>query len=752
MKDIKFPAIGLVLLFILISVYYFYFIQHAAQLSFAPYGDGYKNYYTLSYYLKYNTGTHFTGMNYPFGENVIYTDNQPAVAWALKGLSCFVPGLTNHLREILLYTIFISIFLSYLFVYRLLFLFDLPPIFAAICSLFICMLAPQMARINGHYSLAYSFYFPLLLLLIVNQLNGLNQWRPIVLLSLLLSIFIFIHPYYFAISAFFLISLLVVHACRSRIWKVLKFLVPVIVSLSLFKTYLFFTDAIVDRPTSPWGFMISRSTLADIFLYPNSFIYQGLHTLGLAKKIVFHWEGQAYIGVICTICLILLALAYAFRKLSFLRINSTALLLLLASIPVLLFAMAFPFSVHVKLEQLLDFMPNTIKQFRAIGRFSWIFYYTASITASLVLYNLIKVSKTKSFAWGIGITAMVIWFIDMNTTNNYWASVMKKWAVPVNEAVEASAIEVKLKEHQLSFDSFQAILPIPYFNNGSEKIYLEAAGAQFEGMKWSLGSGLPLAATMMSRTSISQSLELVNLFSSDYIQKDILDKLPSNKPFLLFKDDQPNVFEQNLLNKAQYLFDTLGTSFYALSPSLLTDSLIQIKKQLPQTISNLFSHSNYFSSSPTPNVVLKQYNDQANPNAVIGTGAYYTEKGDEYIYADTLPNATDSSTYNLSVWFYTDKRVPAYPAMYLTVVDSNGITTYSSDVNGKFSMENFKNWIRVSIDFPLNHAKSKLYVSISGNKRTIDEFMIKPSNLLVVSSTNNNTFFLLNNYPISPKQ
>ena len=32
-------------------------------------GDGLKNYYTLDYYVKHDDGWHFTGMNYPYGEN-----------------------------------------------------------------------------------------------------------------------------------------------------------------------------------------------------------------------------------------------------------------------------------------------------------------------------------------------------------------------------------------------------------------------------------------------------------------------------------------------------------------------------------------------------------------------------------------------------------------------------------------------------------------------------------------------------------
>ena len=49
-------------------------------------GDGIKNYYAYLYHCLYGKGTEFKGMNYPFYEHVIYTDNQPLLAVPLSYL------------------------------------------------------------------------------------------------------------------------------------------------------------------------------------------------------------------------------------------------------------------------------------------------------------------------------------------------------------------------------------------------------------------------------------------------------------------------------------------------------------------------------------------------------------------------------------------------------------------------------------------------------------------------------------------
>ena len=70
MKNRKGGLLAVTLTAVLLFVYYSRDIICAGQLRYGAWGDGYKNFYTLAYYLKNDSGAHFSGMNYPFGENV----------------------------------------------------------------------------------------------------------------------------------------------------------------------------------------------------------------------------------------------------------------------------------------------------------------------------------------------------------------------------------------------------------------------------------------------------------------------------------------------------------------------------------------------------------------------------------------------------------------------------------------------------------------------------------------------------------
>src|SRR5687768_16710515 len=112
MRKMNGGLIAILLTTILMFVYYTRFILQAHQIAFSPWGDGYKNYYTLAYYLRYDCGIHFAGMNYPFGENVVFTDNQPAIAWLLKPFAIVFPSITDHIHGFITWAIFAGVVLT----------------------------------------------------------------------------------------------------------------------------------------------------------------------------------------------------------------------------------------------------------------------------------------------------------------------------------------------------------------------------------------------------------------------------------------------------------------------------------------------------------------------------------------------------------------------------------------------------------------------------------------------------------------
>lgn len=756
MGKYKYPLLGLISVSILLSIYYGQFIANADYISFGAFGDGYKNYYTLAYYLKNDSGAHFSGMNYPYGENVIYTDNQPLIAWLLKPITKLFPSILNHIQAIIIWLLVIGYLITYWIIYRILLRFKLPSIFAALFSVFIVMLSPQIARLNGHFSLGYTFFIPLLIWLLICLTDSKYSPRYLFYMCLLLSAGIFVHPYYFAISALFILSLSVVMAVGANglANRALAFapLISIVVAFALFKTYIIFTDSIVDRPSSPWGFVMSRSTIADILLHPASIIYSGLIQVLPKAKIVFHGEGTAYIGILgiltCVFYLLYTLLPSFKRKLEYFNVPNLSTALFIASIPVLLFAMAFPFSINPWFESLFVYMPSTIKQFRAAGRFSWVFYYVASICTAILFYRVYVSIHRKWIAvivLGIGIT---IWFIDVNTVNIYMRKNVTAYKMDNYEQHDVGVVVEQLAAKGCSIDSFQAILPIPFFLNGSEKIYIETPHAFFD-MRLSNVTGLPIVGGQMSRTSIAQTFRLANLFSGPYVRKDILLDFNNAKPLLMYvrNNDKYTATEVELISRGKLLYENGDDKYYILPLDAFGDSIAITKQSLNARDSELVTYSNYQSLDSVDNVIIKTFDDQVEDNAFIGGGALYSAEEQVWLYGDTLPNAIDGAVYEVSLWMYADKRVAAFPVLYVNQVDVNGNEIEKYECEAKFSTNTYNNWVRADMAFTLHSRNNKIYISGSGEYATYDELMIRPIRTNVVTHKTSSDC-MYNNFPI----
>lgn len=86
----------------------------------------------------------------------------------------------------------------------------------------------------------------------------------------------------------------------------------------------------------------------------------------------------------------------------------------------------------------------------------------------------------------------------------------------------------------VSPSDFQAILPLPWFHVGSENIWIDGSEEGKEtAMVASLKTGLPLAAAMLSRTSLSQTFMSHALLLEPLQRLELADYLPAEKPLLV---------------------------------------------------------------------------------------------------------------------------------------------------------------------------------------------------------------------------
>ncbi len=540
-------------------------LQSPNYVFFAPGGDGLKSTYGSYYHLQYDTSYwHAASMAYPYGESVLFTGSQALIVNPLKWLAAHGLDLSDYLTGIINTWELFSIVLGALFLFLLFRELKLPWWYALIAANIIIFLSPQQGRFGGHYNLAYMYFLPLYMYLLKRFFD-----KPTFKLSGIIALLVLwalgTQAYFFALYAFWIFFLLLYGYFfrKEEFGNPWRSLLHLVIQLGLpFVVFNLFTMGYAnDRSAFPWGFFASRSFPEAVFL-PAGKIYAPFIHISYLK-----WEGMAFVGMVASIGFLILL--WKFIKNSRLRPrqlksftgNGFLDAMLLGAGVALLISFAWPFTWN--LEFLLKYT-GPFRQFRAIGRFNWLFYYTLNVAVFYLLWNFYAKRKTP-FATIVLILA-IAWgtfdaYLQVRGGDKWLNHHIPQLADSQNK--EASNAWV----NGLQKDEFQAVLALPFFHIGSEVYWIgHSAPTEKSVFLVSWKTGLPLIDVMLSRTSISHTVKALSLYMEPLSPYPILNDLPNRKDILLMvqKGEELNTDEQRLIAYALPYLDAEDFRLYRL--------------------------------------------------------------------------------------------------------------------------------------------------------------------------------------------
>ena len=176
----------------------------------------------------------------------------------------------------------------------------------------------------------------------------------------------------------------------------------------------------------------------------------------------------------------------------------------------------------------LHFLTKKVEQFRSLSRFSWPFFWSFYIW---IMYTVVQLCKQYWLKTGNAIAAIIV-VTGLLEVSDY---IVKLRQSGNNPNLFSTSELARFSPLSLNYNTFQAIIPFPYYVVGSEDyphtIDDNDGWSRFT-MQLSLQSHLPLMACKMSRTPPAYSIALLNLVANDKIDSELRSKL-NNKPILL---------------------------------------------------------------------------------------------------------------------------------------------------------------------------------------------------------------------------
>ncbi len=717
--------------------------------------DGYKNYVTTIYHVKYDsTYSHFEGMNYPYGDHVVFTDNQPILANTIKFISENIVDISDYTHGIMNVCILLSILFCGLLLYLIFVRLDLPIWYAILIAIGICWLSPQMGRIKAHYALSYGFVVPLVLYLTL-LFEEKKSWVLSIAIGLTVFIVSQLHFYFFAITSFLIALYTFFRLLSDFTIERFKFYVghmtvQLLIPFLLLANWLIFNDPVTDRPSNPYGFLKYNAKWEGVFI-PNDF-----HTGRIIKNYIYDYppitsEGKAFIGIIAVLFLLFGILNYIFsgtkRKVFTFQEEHRGYLqaVLGASIVILCFALGLPFAFP-NCEFLLDYA-GPLKQFRGTGRFAWVFYYCINILVFYSLYQRIRMWATPKWRMLAMFALGAITIVEGITFTNKQKYVLKPPA----------DVKGEKKKHQnwmkaINFDDYQAVLPLPYYHIGSENFYIHPKWmSMHRSMELSLQTALPNMADFMSRTSLSQSIKSIELTLEPYRIPKILDDLPNDKPILIWVDELMMEhhcweYEHLLINTDIVYDDKTNYRFYKLSPDDFRERVIVAKVAAYESFDKqeLYPQAEFFTRDSINNIVYHNFNDRQSKKSYQGSGCLEIPTEGGTLFKGSLPHQ-HPTTYAFSFWTTIDEDL--YPQMLLHYQekDLNADTLLQSRdmavvTDGLTVLEN--GWALLEILVEVEQSDSELLFTLDqpalkGKTLYVDEMLIREADNIVFKKTEN---------------
>jgi hypothetical protein len=712
-------------------------MRHPNRYIYGNGEDSYKNYFTAAYYLKYDSGLHFSGMNYPYGEHILYTDNQPLLSGLLKlsrhlgfAAEAQVVGVFNFL---MLYGLLLAAALMYLTGRRLL----LPHWAAAALGLLSAFLSPQIHRITGHYALGYAFYIPLLwLLLLRSERRPLRSLWPQPLLILAAG---FVHPYYLMIGGMFAGAFWGVKALELRkdrpaaLGAALRILLTAGLPIACFLLFMKLSDPVADRPSTPYGFLTYRAYLSTIFLPVADPLYQVWHRFFQTPP--RDMEGFSYIGLAAGLACLLgllraarFVLRGAWRRALHPALPSGLGASLAAATLMLLFSLGVPFIWG--LEFLTDYL-GPLRQFRSLGRFAWPFYYVISAYAAvygLLLFRRLRQRGLLSFAWGILALAACIWLAEglIHLQNHAHSIRRNSPGNPMRSPQPDYAAMLAEKGYQ--FADFQALLPLPAFHIGSDKYNSRFVnpGITGEAFRIAYRYGLPLICGSMSRTSVSQSSKLVQLLSDEQIEKEILADLPDGRPLLVLKQNQhPLTWEQQLLLRRLALIreDSLF-SLYRLDLSLLRSSAPAAFARFDSLRPALLAQGALLSARSEALLAYEGF-DPPGGDSAFGASTRIQAQGPLLLYEGAA--GLSSERLHVSAWVRAFPEETSFPYIQIEEYGPEGGLLASETFASMWGAQVYRGeWLLAECLYRARAPENRLRITLEGRRIEAESFLLRP--------------------------
>lgn len=752
-----------ILLFVLMSgILFFYY--HAIILApnhfiMSNSGDGLKNYYTIIMQLKSDELINFSYYNYPFGEYFFNTDGIPLLVTLLKPIQKIFPETYNYVPGILHSLLFLSMIFCSLFIYKILKLLNVQTFFALLSAISIALLQPQLSRMGGHYALAFSHVIPLSLYLSLKYIisDKKNRYAFWIFLHGFLSMFI--HPYIGMMAFSSAVPILAFWLISNKNYLQKKHLFQIIGAAFspaiLYKLFTFITDTTSDKNIFPAGFHDLKADWYTVFI-PQTL--ESFNLFNLSHELfITKWEAMSYVGLLTTLFLLPAVVLFLYKTHKTRKKTSSYIFLvglLISSTLFLIISFGFPF--YGSWSNFYQKIP-LFREFRAIGRLAWIFYFGSTIFLISSLSSLkdtfLQNKKISHFLTILLFIIPLSYIYEAHEKHQVHSKFITK---SENLFLEKSYSDEFLSSlEKIKSSRFQAIIPMPYFYVGTELLDIfRGLNTQNNSLLTSKLLNLPLLTNFSGRSSFAISKKFVRIIEPEEVYKELGESLSDYKrEFLIVQTyDELSKTEIRILEKAILIDSTEHFAFYRISPK---EFFKFEPKTFPQNSSEFQNKNDWIIKDSLSIIYENNFEDGDKSESFVGKASYSGSCKEYHILHEFDPKLPVSdSVISVRFWIKNEENYFDFASLNLIAFINrydtvSQITYWENAVYPHKSVLSYNGWTLVKLDFMKKCSQSNYSLVVKGGDRIerkiyIDQLLIVKENAEAFKNINDRLFFINN--------
>ena len=677
-----------------------------------PGADGLKNYFTFAYQSKWGSGLWFNGMQYPFGEYLPYTDAQPLLTLILGTLSNLGLPVDDHYLLIMQGSIVVSFWIGSYLIFRIGKHYGLPILMAWFIAALTMAFSPGIWRLLGHFALAYACILPAIWYVLIKATEFEASKKYSLLLGVLLLFSGLLHPYWILIGVLFVLAHSFVLSIYNKKLATLPAFAAVIALACFMVTNKVF-DPVTDRPQMPWGHGTYRTVIDNLFSQAG-FIYEWIK--GAYSKPP-EFEGYAYAGPFIYIVLPAVVFHFIARRFGFgmpIKVPRSLQVSMISAL--ILLSMAAGLHTDILDGKLLEWIPP-LAQFRSIGRFAWIYCMVAPLFFGLILHhtiNSVSNSRIRTLIWVI-ISSLCI--IEAN-----------QWLVFNYHKIENAKGENVLYTNTQLLDGlaaagfapndFQCTMTLPASVEGAEKFSMhDNWHLRWYNFPFLFQTGLPSTHSVMSRSSTSQSLEILQLGSNPYITKSLVQRFPDDKPILTLIHQQDTAAWVDILQ-----YSTWITSVDKLH--LFKTPVDKLKVTKPYTLPSEILAT--FTQDTSGKVVLYNTFDNGYEKGLLNSALGLKDKKEHTLAEVQIDTVLGGDYYIISCWVNMNHERATSTLIELTTTDIDDQVIYRDvkSITQHKRIDIIDGWVRFYVGISPPQQSEKLVVKLHTDFAIVDELLI----------------------------